>query len=328
MTSQAKDRYRASKLLTSYGGESDDFFKLWPSDKQYFFSADNQAFIAYKISHKVAVCMGGPVGRDQSMAPLMRSFSRFCQDHGWLILFIQTNKQHQAAYAGVGLKRLLIGADAVINLEKFTKETVNNKYFRNITNRFSKRGFRVERYMPPHQQNLMRQLRDISNSWLEIPHRKEWAFLTGRFSSDYLQQVPLFVLYDANDRAQAFVNQLPSFKPGVATIDLMRRRINAPANSMDYLFIEVQEQLLKEGYSSFNLGMSPLDSHPLPKDYMARLLIQFYKVSNRFIGFKGLHQFKAKFQPDWEPRYVWYQGNWLDFPRLGLAVYHLMSSDD
>jgi phosphatidylglycerol lysyltransferase len=57
-----------------------------------------------------------------------------------------------------------------------------------------------------------------------------------------------------------------------------------------------------------------------------KILEDLFKASNRFIGFKGLHQFKAKYEPDWDPRYVWYQGGLLRLPQIGLAVYELLKA--
>ena len=147
---------------------------------------------------------------------------------------------------------------------------------------------------PPHSIQLISELRDVSNSWLTLPHRKEWSFLTGRFDPEYLQQTVLYVLRDNTGRPQAFTNELPSFKPGVFTIDLMRHKADSLPNSIDFLFIRLLQEKLREGYNSFNLGMSPLDGKQFTNNKMDKLLHQLYGLSNSFIGFKGLHKFKAK----------------------------------
>ena len=258
------------------------------------------------------------------MQLLLQEFHGYCSDQNWRIIFIQTNDRYQSEYAGIGLRKLLIGSDAVINLETFTKDTIHNKYFRNIVNRFSKARFKFVISRPPHSEKLLADISSISASWLTLPHRKEWSFLTGRLDSSYLRQVTVFVLQDASGAAQTFINQLPSYKHGTATIDLMRHRADAPPNSIDYLFICLLRHLKAEGYKDFNLGMSPLDANPAQNEYAARLLNHSYRLANRFIGFQGLHQFKAKYKPAWEPRYVWYQGGIHLLPQYGLAIFRLM----
>lgn len=134
----------------------------------------------------------------------------------------------------------------------------------------------------------------------------------------------MHVLRDANGKVQAFVNELPSFKTGVATIDLMRRRHNAPTNCIDFLFICLLREKLSEGYDGFSLGMSPLDGKPYITNRASKTIHHVYRISNNFIGFKGLHQFKSKYNPAWEPRYVWYTGSPLRLSQIGLAVLSIM----
>jgi phosphatidylglycerol lysyltransferase len=298
---------------------------LWPEDKSYFFSSDQKAFIAYSIKRKVAICMGDPAGAAKSINSLLKEFKQYCLDNGWIIAFIQTNHKYHRAYTAIGLHSILIGADAVINLEYFTNSTIHNKYFRNLVNRYNKNGLEVDAYPPPHDSKLIKELNKVSESWITLPHRKEWSFLTGRFEKDYLQYATLYVLRDKQGKALAFANELPSFKPGFTTIDLMRHNSDAPTNSMDLLFIRIMQIKNKEGYSGFNLGMSPLDGKPFADNLFANLLILLYKKSDIFIGFKGLHQFKAKYEPKWEPRYVWYQGSPARLPQIGWGVFGLMS---
>jgi len=44
----------------------------------------------------------------------------------------------------------------------------------------------------------------------------------------------------------------------------------------------------------------------------------------RFIGFKGLHQYKAKWDPEWEPRYIFFTGSAARLPQTGLAILELL----
>jgi len=322
----SNDQWRANKLLDIYRGEVDDYFKIWPPDKKYFFSKDGRSFIAYGVKFKVAICYGDPNGPEDGIGDCLKEFKNYCYSQGLKMAFIQTTDKFETIYKKIALHRILIGADAVIDLKNFVTTTVHNKYFRNIVNRFSKKEFVVLKYLPPHKEELIKELKKISDNWLKLPHHKEWNFLTGRFDNDYLQQVPVFVIRDGHGKAWAFANQLPSYKLGVSTVDLMRRFKNAPPNITDYLFIEMMKQLKNDGYSAFNLGMSPIDGRPFAKTVADKILIFIYGTSNRFIGFRGLHQFKAKYKPAWDDRYVWYEGSPIYLFKYGLAISRLIKS--
>jgi phosphatidylglycerol lysyltransferase len=130
----------------------------------------------------------------------------------------------------------------------------------------------------------------------------------------------LFVVRDEQGKALAFANELPSFKKGEATIDLMRHKRNAPKNIMDYLFIELMRQLHEEGAERFNLGLSPLARQEFTDNFSEKLLDYIYLISQRFVSTKGLHQYKAKFDPVWEPRYVYFLGSTPSLPQIGFAL--------
>ncbi|MHB1865302.1 MAG: bifunctional lysylphosphatidylglycerol flippase/synthetase MprF [Candidatus Saccharimonadales bacterium] len=319
------ERELATALLNKYGGEVDDYFKLWPKDKRYFFSSDGQAFLAYGVKYRVAACLFDPVGKPESINKLMTEFKELCENHRLGIIFIQTTNKYDNIYKSVGLKRILVGADALINIDDFLNETVKNKYFRNIVNRFNKAHYSVQTAMPPHKDELIAELKSISDDWTQLPYHKEWKFLTGRFSKDYFSGVPLYILRDNNQKAIAFANGLPAYRKKTASIDLIRRKRDSLSNSIDFLFIEIMRSLSKNnGSLFFNIGISPIDGQLFASSWVEKAVIAFYRSSYRFVGFKGLHQFKAKYKPEWEPRYCYYSGGVLSLVVKGLAIFNLM----
>ena len=71
----------------------------------------------------------------------------------------------------------------------------------------------------------------------------------------------------------------------------------------------------QEGAKRFSLGLSPLseacpDTPDAAEDaLLARGRTLLFERFNRYYSFKGLHAFKEKFGPRWEPRYLIYQTN-------------------
>lgn len=318
------DRQQARAILENYGGEADDFFKLWPQDKSYFFSSDGEAFVAYGVARGIAVCFAGPVGKPSSIKGLIGEFESFCLVNGWSAAFAQASNRFGKELKAAGFDELLIGADAVIELDKFMTSTVRNKYFRNIVNRYDKKSFSFERYLPPHSNDLLKEVRQVSTSWQSRGGRKQWRFFTGHYATNYLQQTALFVVRDANGQLMAFVNELPCFKKSEATIDLMRHRRDVPPNLMDWLFIKLITQLQTDGFKKFNLGISILGGKEAAIRPADKLLHFLFNSNQKIIAFKGLHRYKSKFEPDWEPRYLYYQGSPARLPQIGLAIVKLI----
>ncbi|MEJ2749668.1 MAG: phosphatidylglycerol lysyltransferase domain-containing protein, partial [Anaerolineae bacterium] len=95
------------------------------------------------------------------------------------------------------------------------------------------------------------------------------------------------------------------------TVDLMRHLPEVESGTMDYLFGKLLEWSKEQGYDTFNLGLSALSGvGDKPEDPLVERAIHFiYEHVDQFYNFKGLHAFKEKFRPHWEPRYLVYPGS-------------------
>ncbi len=75
---------------------------------------------------------------------------------------------------------------------------------------------------------------------------------------------------------------------------------------MDFLFVQLMQWARDDGYEWFNLGMAPLAG--LHNRRQAPLWNRFgamvFGRGERFYNFRGLQQYKGKFDPEWEPRYM------------------------
>jgi phosphatidylglycerol lysyltransferase len=58
-----------------------------------------------------------------------------------------------------------------------------------------------------------------------------------------------------------------------------------------------------------------------------RALHYIYEHVNRFYNFKGLHAFKDKFHPRWEPRYLIYPGP-AALPAVAAALVRIDAGED
>ena len=75
---------------------------------------------------------------------------------------------------------------------------------------------------------------------------------------------------------------------------------------MDFLFAKILLDLQARGYERCGLGMSPMagmaERRKAPRwQRLGRIL---FEHGDRFYNFRGLHNFKDKFEPVWEARYL------------------------
>jgi phosphatidylglycerol lysyltransferase len=310
----------AKEIVERHGRSSLDYFKLWPN-KSYFFSPSRRCFIAYSVGANFAVALADPVGPPEEIAKTIGEFRRFCEDQGWGVAFYQTLPDFLPVYRSLGFKRLKIGDDAIVDLTGFTLDGRARKRLRSRVKQLEKEGVRMKYYPAPIPDALLKQLREISDEWLRLPGRHEREFSLGRFDPAYLRSTPVATAEDAGGRALAFVNIVPSYYSGEATIDLMRHRLDAPNSIMDFLFVKLLLRDRDEGHTRFNFGLAPMSGFQEREEASAteRAVHQFFQRLTFLFSFGGLKSYKAKFASRWEPRYVIYR-HALDLPRLGVAL--------
>ncbi|HEY4160812.1 MAG TPA: phosphatidylglycerol lysyltransferase domain-containing protein [Candidatus Saccharimonadales bacterium] len=328
LVSQTVQRAKASRLLDRYPSDLDDYFKLWPHDKLYYFDDTGEAVLAYHVSGGVALVAGSPFGDPSQFDLLLHGFLDLCFVNDWLPAFIHADARNRNLYEKHGFRLQKIGEEAVLDLDGFDT-AAHDKYFRQINNKFTRLGYRTEVVQPPHSVETLRTLRGISVEWLRRPGRAERGFMLGYFDETYLQQCALTLLHDADGRIQGFLNLVPTFEAGTTNYDLLRCAGAAPGNANDFLMLGAIAYLRGKGVRTLNLGLCPLsgvdtpeeDDEKTPIDQALRFA---YANGDRFYSFSGLKRFKAKYRPEWEPRYIAYPGGVRNFTRVLAALNRAM----
>ncbi|MFB3904195.1 MAG: phosphatidylglycerol lysyltransferase domain-containing protein [Acidobacteriota bacterium] len=320
---QPKEREEAAQILVRWGRSSLDYFKTWP-DKSYFFSASRQAFLSYRVAANIAVVLGDPVGPGEEMDKLLGGFLRYCKESDWRVAFYQTLPDLLPLYHHAGMRELKIGEDAVVDLETFSLQGGSMRSLRRHLRRLEEQGLRAIYIPAPLPAQVISQARLVSEDWQRIHGRRERSFTLGMFNENYIRSTPLFAVEDQGARMLAFVNIIPSFRPGEATVDLLRRLSSAPNGTMDFLFVRLLSWNKEQGYLRFNLGMAPMAefSERDKASREERLVYNFFRHLNFIFSYKGISQFKSKFATGWEPCYALFQ-SYTDLPRLALALYRL-----
>jgi phosphatidylglycerol lysyltransferase len=306
-------------LLSEFGSSSYGHFQTFP-DKSLFFSANRHSFVAYRVAHQVALALGDPVGPAGETDETASAFVAYARKNGWTAAFLMPDQV--ALYRNLGLSVLKIGEEAVVDLEHFAAVTSQSRRFRYFKRKLGGEGYSCDRYRPPHCLELLGELEDVSKEWLSLPHHREYGFHQGCFDREVLVETPVFGLRDPDGRLIAFVNQVPSRRQGEAKGDLMRRRPGIHCRSMDLVFLEMLLSLRSEGYRTFNMGLAAFAGVGDSPDSL--LLEKVMRGVGRrvpwFAGLGRLKQYKDKFEPVWEDRFLVYDRSLLALPRIGLAL--------
>jgi phosphatidylglycerol lysyltransferase len=318
----------ATEITRLHGRSALDFFKLWP-DKSYLFSPSRHSFIAYGVAGSFALALADPVGPEEEIEPSVRGFLEMCKENGWMCGFHQTLPDFLPMYRRLGFHKLKIGDDAIVDLAEFSLDGKRMKQFRTEIRKLEAKGIVSREYEPPLTDEVLAQIREVSDKWLQIPGRRERRFTLGSFDPHYLRSTPVVAALDANGRMLGFVNLPASYRKGEATGDLMRRRIEAPNGIMDYLLVKILLRAKQQGLERFNLGMAPMSGFHEKEEATPeeRAVHFFFQRLNFLFSYRGLRYYKAKFATIWEPRYAIYR-NAFELPRMALALSKLSAYEE
>lgn len=294
-------------------------------DKRFLFSDGGQAFIMYGVRGQSWIVMGDPVGPPAESGDLVWKFRELCDRFDGRPIFYEVGTDHLPIYIDLGLSLLKLGEEARVSLDGFSLAGSARKNLRYLHRRVDKEGVSFEVHAPQAVRILLPELRKVSDAWLREKKAREKAFSLGSFSPEYLCHFPC-ALVRHRERIVAFANIWLGADRNEMSIDLMRYLPDAPKGVMDYLIVSAMLWGREEGYHWFSLGMSPLsglENHPLaPLWHRFGNLI--FRNGENFYSFEGLRQYKEKFQPVWQPKYLACPGG-LAVPAALLDVTTLIS---
>ncbi len=299
----AGDLERAAAIIGRQGRSEANLALL--GDKTLLFSESGASFLMYGIEGKSWVSMGDPVGAPEEQRELILRFQKECDAFGAWPVFYETGTKDLSLYLDAGASLSKLGEEARVPLKTFSLDTSHFKELRNTMHRVERTGCSFEIVPREGVPALLPELKGISDSWLGRKSTAEKGFSLGRFNPDYLVRFPA-ALIRREGRIVAFSN-LWAAAPGTElSVDLMRFSEDAPKGVMDYLFTRAILWGQERGYEWFSLGMAPLAG--LEGSRHAPLWNRFghflFRHGEHFYNFQGLRNYKSKFVPLWEPKYL------------------------
>lgn len=294
-------------------------------DKSLLFSDSGKAFIMYGISGRSWVALGDPLGPESEHAELVWAFRELAHRHGGWPVFYQVSRDLLPLCIDLGLTLLKLGEEAHVPLPTFSLEGGSRRGLRRTLHDVERSGTTFEIVAPEQVTALLPELEAVSDAWLHVKRTREKGFSLGFFDADYLRNFPI-ALARRGGEIVAFANVWISEAKHTASVDLMRFSENAPRGVMEYLFVKLMLWAKEDGYQTFDLGMAPLsgfERRALAPAWQ-RLGALVYRHGEHFYHFRGLRQYKEKFDPEWEPRYLATPGG-LAIPRILANVTTLVS---
>ncbi len=295
-------------------------------DKTLLFDDQQSGFIMYGVEGLTWVALGNPVGPPAVARELAWKYRELVERHGGQTVFYEVDTSMLDVYLDMGLTLLKLGENASVPLADFSLEGKKRKGLRYTHRRFTKEGCLFEILPASGLPELLPELRSISDDWLKEKNTREKGFSLGYFDEEYLLNFPVAVIKQ-HGRIVAFANLWMGADKQELSLDLMRFGSHAPQGIMEFLFISLMLWGKDEGYKFMDLGMAPLSG--MESRSFAHLWNRvgaiIFQHGEHFYNFEGLREYKQKFDPLWEPRYLVCPGGFLTLPYILLRTASLIS---
>jgi lysyl-tRNA synthetase class 2 len=317
---EQEERERAEALVRSFGTDTLAPFVL-RADKSYFFAADGNAFLAYRVVGGVAIVSGDPIGDADAFDGLVGEFIGFARARDWRIAVLGASEQRLDLYRAHGLNTLYHGHEAVIDTARFRLDGRAVRKVRQSVSRLERAGYAALVKHPGELEPELRvELEAIAREWRGSQPQRGFVM-----AIDSLFRLPddaaVFVLGIGPDGAPAGFLHF-AIAGDALSLSSMPRRSRVPNGFNEWLVCEAVAWAREQGFRRVSLNFSPFAALLAPEAPLPRLA----RVERRaLLVLKGRFQldnllvFNRKFLPAWQRRFVVYE-HVRDLPRVSMAA--------
>ena len=300
---------RVRKVIDQFGGNSTSHLAFLRDKNLYFYQKDktDQLFFMYRKKYDRLVVMGDPVGNQAVLREALRQFVREADLYDYEIVFYEVSSDLTLLLHEFGFDFIKTGESGLVTLADFTLAGKKQRSQRALMHKFDREGYVFDVVKPPFDDQLMAELKAVSDSWLG--EQVEKGFSLGFFDPYYINQAPVGTVRDKDGKMVAFATFMPTGGKEILTIDLMRHSKDAPSGIMDKIFISMYQYGQENEYKYFDLGMAPLSNvGEYQFSFLEEKIAHFiYEYGYHLYGFQGLRHYKDKYASIWSSRYIAYR---------------------
>jgi phosphatidylglycerol lysyltransferase len=297
----------ATDLVKFYGKSSLDYFKTY-RDKFIFFPESKKAFLAYRISGSFAVVLENPVAKNTAeLKKCIVEFDKYCYQNGLKSIYYRIPESSLRVYYKLRKKDLFLGQEGIVDISAFDLSGGSKKSLRNAVNKVTEQGCKATIHTPPVKEGVLQKVKSVNNEWLHERDRTEILFSQGIFDWEEFKQQTILTAENEEEKIFAFLNIIPDYAKNEATYDLIRKTKDAPNGVLDFILIELIKYLKSLGIAYLNIGFAPMSGLNEPETFPEKSMKFAYERIRSLSHFKGLREYKEKFEPVWYNKYLIYQ---------------------
>ncbi|KQU65455.1 hypothetical protein ASD62_08980 [Phycicoccus sp. Root563] len=311
------------RVLMARHGDSLAYFNT-RRDKSVVWSESGKAAIAYRVVSGVMLASGDPVGDPEAWPGAIAAFVAKARDHAWTPAVLGCSERAGTTWVReTGMSAIELGDEAVVDTTTFSLEGRPMRNVRQMVGRIARAGYSVEITRVRDIQPGLRELAMAdAAAWRSTDTERGFSMALGRLL-DESDPDCVFVAARQDGVVRAFLQFVPWGSDGMS-LDVMRRDSSAEGGVNELMIVEALKAAPGLGVHRVSLNFAAfrsalergekLGAGPVLRAWRSLLLF-----ASRWLQIESLYRFNAKFQPDWQPRFLLYPAG-SDLPRVGLAA--------
>ncbi|MGB6022215.1 MAG: bifunctional lysylphosphatidylglycerol synthetase/lysine--tRNA ligase LysX [Ornithinimicrobium sp.] len=323
------DEARVRTLLRDFGnGDSLGYFAT-RRDKAVVWDTGQaetaRAGVSYRVIGSVSLSSGNPLGDPKHWPAAIQRWRHEARENGWSLATMGAGEQGARALTEAGLVAYQIGDEAILDLTEFSMDGPGMKAVRQSVSRLERRGYTTTtvRHAALSEEDFA-DLAQAAGRWRgDGGDERGFSMALGRLGDPLDGDCVLVRAHDSEGALRGFLSFVPWGRTGVS-LDLMRRDPTA-----DNGLVELMVSALAEHAPTFGVGRVSLNFAMFREAFergaqigagpLARMWRQGLLVASRTWQLESLYRSNAKYQPQWEPRFVCFEYV-SDLPRVGTAA--------
>ena len=280
--------------------------------------------VSYGVAGSVALAAGDPFGPPEAWPAAVEGFLAQAAETALVPAVLGCGRRAAKIYRSAGMRRLYLGDEAVLDLERFDIETPARKGAREGWKRGIREGLGAtlvrSRDLTPA---AVAELKVLSEAWLGDEEERGFSMALSRLFDPRDEATWFLVARDAQARVVGFIHLVPWSTDG-AGVDAMRRDREAPNVVNDFLIVEAARLLPEAGITRLSLNFAFLRglleaAERRGAPWWTRLEARALRALSGSFQIETLFRFNEKFDPRWYRRYACVQSI-SDVPRVAMAM--------
>ena len=297
-------------LLTAGSSDSLGYFAT-RDDRQTIFSADGKAALSFRVIFGVCLAAGDPIGDRQSWPNAIEKWLEHARSYGWVPGVISASEEGARAYRSRGLRAIVLGDEAVIDVASFRLASPELRAVRKAIAGPTNAGYWVQvRRQADIPAEELAELAGTADLWRRGGPERGFSMASGRIGdardgrtlivtahmeSGQVCGLLSFVPWGRRDASLDLMRRSPQAMSGVT--ELMITQLIANADRFGITKISLNFAMFRESFArGERIGASPLEK-------LNRKVLVF---ASRWWQLHSLYQSNEKYLPQWRPRLLCY----------------------